>query len=226
MAENITMKFDGDEFLGELTSDSFVPPPPPQLVKQQEREMKALIKSEEKQRKLELKQSKIKIKPSTKASDDDSIFGDESTPIVGRDKLVLLKKVKQWKSLFPDELKSFKIKRNPSVEDLENSLAEMAVIVETGGIDGFMMDSVIQCIRMIEGVSSSFEKYDIRGCADLLKSNKQFHSLCKQLFIKYNVFSSVPVEYQLIMLVSTTAFIVNQKNRNKGQLNSYLDEKV
>jgi hypothetical protein len=79
---------------------------------------------------------------------------------------------------------------------------------------------------MVEGASSYSNRYDIRGCSDLLKSNKQFHSLCKQLYVKYKVFSKVPVEYQMIMLVSTTAYICNHKNRNKESLETYLNEPI
>jgi hypothetical protein len=226
-----------DDFLAELESNRFQPPPPAISEKQREkseaREMKQLIMQQERERKQREKEQKKAEKeahkkpPRTKADNDtDSLYGDEGTPILGRDKLVMMKKVKQYKSLFPDELSKFKIKRNPSVEDLEASLAEMEVIVETGGIDGFLMDSVVQCIKLVEGVTANTKNYDIRGCADLLKNNKQFHSLCKQLFIKYNVFSAVPCEYQLILLVSTTAYMCTQKNKNKDQLNGYLDAKI
>ena len=222
-----------DEFLAELGSDQYRPPAPvvseKQKEKEQAREMKQLIAQQEKERKLREKEQKKAEKkpPKSKADNDtDSMYEDEGTPILGRDKLVMMKKVKQYKSLFPDELAKFKIKRNPSVEDLEAALAEMETIVETGGIDGFLMDSVVQCIKLIEGVCANTKNYDIRGCADLLKNNKQFHSLCKQLFIKYNVFSAVPCEYQLILLVSTTAYMCTQKNKNKDQLNGYLDAKI
>lgn len=232
---------DNLDFLAELGSDQYKPPPPvasekqrekaearemKQLIMQQERERKQHEKAQERQRKQHEKESNKKP-PRTKSDNDtDSLYGDEGTPILGRDKLVMMKKVKQYKTLFPEELSKFKIKRNPSIEDLESALAEMETIVETGGIDGFLMESVVQCLKLIEGVSANTKNYDIRGCADLLKNNKQFHSLCKQLFIKYNVFSAVPCEYQLILLVSTTAYMCTQKNKNKASLNSYLDTKV
>ena len=228
--ENIMIRRE-DDFLAELGSDQYQPPPPPVSEKQREkaeaREMKQLILQQERERKQREKDQKKAEKeankkpPRSKAEHDtDSLYGDEGTPILGRDKLVMMKKVKQYKSLFPDELAKFKIKRNPSIEDLESALAEMETIVETGGIDGFLMDSVVQCIKLIEGVSANTKNYDIRGCADLLKNNKQFHCLCKQLFIKYNVFSAVPCEYQLILLVSTTAYMCTQKNKNKASLNA------
>ena len=147
-------------------------------------------------------------------------------PIQGRDKILLLKKIKQYKSLFPTELKTFKIKKNPNCKDLEDALSEMEVLVETNGIDGFLMDSILQSLKMVEGASAMTQNYDIRGLSDLLKANKQFHSLCKQLFIKYNVFSAVPCEYQLLMIVTTTAYVCTQKNKNKHHINAYLDGTV
>ena len=231
-----------EDFLAELHSDQFVPTETPEQRKQATaeakeaaKEAKRLIAEAEKERKRELKEQKKQERQAptfrlpqeipTAGDDCDSLFGGEATPIHGRDKLLLMKKVRQYRQLFPEELKGFKIKRNPSPEDLELALQEMESLVETGGVDGFLMDSVLQCIRVIEGVSTN-TKYDVRGCVDLLKANKQCHSLCKQLFIKYNVFSAVAPEYQLILLVSTTAYIANQKNRNKASLNSYLDQPV
>jgi hypothetical protein len=87
------------------------------------------------------------------------------------------------------------------------------------------LDSILQCIKLIEGVSS-YTKYDVQGLADLLKANKQFHQLSKQLFIKYKVFNAVPPELQMVMLVSKTAYIVNSKNKRKGELESYLNQPI
>jgi hypothetical protein len=97
----------------------------------------------------------------------------------------------------------------------------MATLVEVGSMDDFMMSSVLSCMKLVEGVSVN-TGYDIKGCADMLKSNTEFHRLCKVLLIKYNVFSKVPPEMQLILLVSTTAYICSNKNRGKDALNEYL----
>ena len=158
--------------------------------------------------------------------DDDSLFDEVGSEIVGRDRRELISKLNQYKNLFPEELKKFKVKKNASTEELQVYLTEMECIVDTSSVENFLTDSILQCIRMVEGASSYSNRYDIRGCSDLLKSNKQFHSLCKQLYVKYKVFSKVPVEYQMIMLVSTTAYICNHKNRNKESLETYLNEPI
>jgi hypothetical protein len=157
--------------------------------------------------------------------DDDSLFDEVGTVCLGRDKRELIvAKINQYKNLFPDELKKFKLKKGASVEELKVYLEEMESIVDCSSVENFLTDSILQCIRIVEGVSSISSKYNIQGCADLLKSNKQFHSLCKQLYIKYKVFSSVPPEWQLLMLVATTAYICKAKNHNKGSIEAYLNQ--
>jgi hypothetical protein len=71
------------------------------------------------------------------------------TPILGKERLILLKKVSQYKTLFPTELKSFKIKKNPSVNELNDCLLEMATLVEVGSMDDFMMSSVLSCMKLV-----------------------------------------------------------------------------
>jgi hypothetical protein len=134
--------------------------------------------------------------------------------------------VKQYKNLFPTELKGFKIKNSPTAQELKNYLDEMECIVDTSNVDNFLTDSIIQSIKLVEGVSSYTRNYNVSGLAELLKANKQFHQLCKQLYIKYNVFSNVPPEYQMLMLVSTTAYICKCKNQKKGDIEAYLNEQV
>ena len=81
-------------------------------------------------------------------------------------------------------------------------------------------------IQIIETIILSPKNFNISGLSDLLKSNKQFHQLCKKLYLKYNCFDKIPDEYQLLMVVSTTAYICMNKNRNKDQLEVYLNEPI
>ena len=41
----------------------------------------------------------------------------------------------------------------------------MESIVDTSSVEQFLTDSILQCIKMTEGLSS-YAKYDITGCAD------------------------------------------------------------
>ena len=101
----------------------------------------------------------------------------------------------------------------------------MEVIVNTDSVEQFLTDSIIQCIKLTEGISS-YTKYDISGCADMLKSNKQFHTLCKQLYIKYKVFSNIPPEWSIVILIATTAYICKNKNARKKELEIFLNAKI
>ena len=157
--------------------------------------------------------------------DDNSLFSEKGTEILGQERRVLLSKIQQYKNLFPDELKKFKIKKNCSTQDLHLYLSEMETIVNTDSVEQFLTDSIIQCIKLTEGVSS-YTKYDISGCADMLKGNKQFHTLCKQLYIKYKVFSNIPPEYSIVILVSTTAYMCRVKNSRKKELDVFLNTKI
>ena len=162
-----------------------------------------------------------KGKPQTNNNDfDSSMFSANGSEILGRDKRILLTKIRQYKSLFPETFKTFKIKANANVQELQTYLDEMDSIVECDSVEQFLLDSILQRMKLIEGVSS-YTKYDVQGLADLLKANKQFHQMSKQLFIKYGVFKAVPIEGQMLMLVATSAYICNSKNRRKGELESY-----
>ena len=86
--------------------------------------------------------------------DDDNLFDDIGTVCLGRDKRELIAKINQYKNLFPDELKKFKCKKNSSLEELKVYLEEMESIVDTYSIENFLTDSIIQCIQLVEGVSS------------------------------------------------------------------------
>jgi hypothetical protein len=155
---------------------------------------------------------------------EEEIYSEEPTPIYGKDRLVIMQKIQSYKLLFPTELKTFKICKSPSLVELENALMEIETIIELGNVDSFITDSIVQCIKLAEGVSAYTKNFNITGLAMLLKQNKQFHSLLKMLYLKYNTFSAIPPEAQLGMIVATTALICVQKNKSKKLIDEYLDE--
>ena len=154
----------------------------------------------------------------------EEIYSNEPTPIYGKDRLVVMQKIQSYKLLFPVELKAFKICKDPTIQDLNSALMEIETIIELGNVDSFVTDSIIQCIKLGEGVSAYTKNFNITGLACLLKQNKQFHSLLKMLYLKYNTFSAIPPEAQLGMIVATTALICVQKNKSKSQIEEYLNE--
>ena len=230
-----------DDFLADLNNVNFREPPTKEEIKEQERIQKEIEKSQQKAAKAEkksrldldsiFKRAKAQSVPKppkpqkSQYEDDNSLFDDKGTELLGRDKRMLLSKIQQYKSLFPDELGKFKIKKNCSAEDLKLYLTEMESIVDTSSVEQFLTDSILQCIKMTEGLSS-YTKYDITGCADLLKANKQFHTLTKQMYIKYKVFNNVPPEYSLAVLVATTAYICKNKNTKKKEIESFLNQPI
>jgi hypothetical protein len=153
------------------------------------------------------------------------LFDENGSEIIGRDRRVVINKLNQYRSLFPKELAKFKVKKGASTQELQAYLEEMQTIVETSSYDNFLTDSILQAIKLVEN-GSKYTRYDIAGCADMLKANPQFNSLMKQMYVKYNVFHKIPCEIQLLLLVTTTAYICSNKNRNKSHLENYLNQPV
>jgi hypothetical protein len=186
----------------------------------QEKEHEKLIKQIEKDSSKQERTNKIKI------NSDNDLYSDTPTEIQGKDKLLLIHKIKQYKNLFPDELKTYKIKPNASINELKAYIDDMDIILTTSNVDQFLTDSILQCIKLIEIPTSKTKNFNITGLSDLLKANIQFHQLCKKLYLKYGCFDKIPEEYQLIILVSTTAYVCKNKNCNKSELDAYLNEKI
>ena len=162
----------------------------------------------------------------SKINSDSELYSDTGTEIQGKDKLLLIHKIKQYKNLFPDELKTFKIKPNASINELKAYIDDMDIILSTSNVDQFLTDSILQCIKLIEIPTSKTKNFNITGLSDLLKANIQFHQLCKKLYLKYGCFDKIPEEYQLVILVSTTAYVCKNKNCNKSELEAYLNETI
>ena len=215
-----------NNFLSDLNADNYKEPPSLQEIRQEEKQQKAQKKSYDKLFKDIQKESKMLARPKkSKYEDDSSLFDDQGTELIGREKRVLLSKIQQYKNLFPEELSKFKIKKNCSTSDLQLYLSEMESIVDTSSVEQFLSDSIIQCIKLTEGIST-YTRYDITGCADLLKSNKQFHTLTKQMYIKYKVFDKVPPEWQLTILIATTAWMCKAKNAKKKEIENFLNQPI
>jgi hypothetical protein len=98
------------------------------------------------------------------------LFDDNGSEIIGRDRRVVINKLNQYRSLFPNELSKFKVKKGATTQELNAYLDEMATIVETSSYDNFLTDSRLQAIKMVEN-GSKYTRHDITGCADMLKAN-------------------------------------------------------
>lgn len=191
--------------------------------REREQQLKRLQKEAERQQKQQAKQNKRENKV---GKEDGDLFSEQGTEILGKDRRLLLNKIQQYKELFPDSLKGFRVKRAASVEELKAYLEEIDNIINTSSVDAFLVDSILSSIKMIEGVSAVTKNYNITGLSDMLKVNPHFHSLAKQLMVKYGVFSATPPEMQMVFLVATTAYICKNKNAKKGELMTFLNEPI
>ena len=79
-------------------------------LKQQKEQEKERIKAQKEREKYMQQLEKEKVRSNkAKINSDSDLYSEEGTEIKGKDKLMLLHKIKQYKTLFPDELKTFKI---------------------------------------------------------------------------------------------------------------------
>ena len=136
----------------------------------------------------------------------------------------LLQKIQKYKTLFPDETKNIRMKPNASEQELLLQIDEIENKINTSSFDQFCTESVLHCLGLIEGVSARIPRYDITGMTEALKANPQFHKLCKLCFVKYGSFFNCPPEVQLLFLVSSTAYFCNARNRQKAQMDFYLNQ--
>ena len=147
LCEDLILKYDDKKCLSEKESK------------------KAMADMEKNQKRIHAQQAKELLKASANKKQtlpDDELFSAEGTQLLGKDRIILLTKVKQWKNLFPDKLKGFKIKRNPSLQELQQYLEEMQVLVDVSSVDEFITDSIFQCIKVVEGVTANTKNYNIR----------------------------------------------------------------
>ena len=171
-----------------------------------------------------IQQEKIDAKQQEKKEKEEQNEDDE-TQFLGKDRRQLLNRISQYRELFPSELKTFKIKKNSSIEELQAYIIEIQCVIETSSIDTFMMDSIYTVMNLIEPITAK-TKFNVRGLTDLLKCNKQFNSLTKQIFLKYGCYSNVGPEYQCLLIIVSSVYITVNKNNNRSSIESYLNEKI
>ena len=222
---------DDSTFLNELQSNNFIFIDE-KLEKEKEKELKNQNSTIEKKTKQDEKifiknakeiekMNKLQEKEIIKINKKNDIENNENTEIQGKNCLLLNKKISQFIILFPDQLKNFKYKQNSSEEELQVILDECSLLVEVGSIDIFIMNSIVSAIQLGENFSKLTD-YDLSGLSIMLKQNKEFVTLCKILSIKYSIFSNVPAEIQMILLISCTAFLCIDKNNKSKNIESYL----
>ena len=73
-------------------------------------------------------------------------------------------------------------------------------------------------MQVVENMSMRFKDYDLSGLTDSLKNNKEFLDLMRLLSVKYHVFSNVPPEIQISIIVISTSYLVIMNNRNQKKM--------
>ena len=221
---------DTSEFLEELQNDKYVNQI--EIDKQQEIEDKKQDKIDKKENKInskitksqKLEEKERKIEEKIKEKEKKEINND-STEIIGKNKRSLLAKISKYKKLFKTELSDYRINKNASEDELKNHISNIQDLLDSNEIDNYINDSIYHCIKMIEPFTSK-TRYNISGLSVMLKMNPQFDTMCKKLMLKYNCFLNTPIEYQMIMLVSTSIYLTINMNHCRPAMDEFLNQKI
>ena len=149
---------------------------------------------------------------------DDLFSNKNKTPLLGKTKRELTARIRSYKLLFKEELKSFRVKKNPTEEELQKYLEEIDSILSTSKLDAFISDCIYYVLQILEATSQRFPNYNLKGITDSLRNNVQFNELMKILSIKYGVFSNTPLEIQMSIIVVSTAYLTIMNNRKEREV--------
>ncbi len=108
------------------------------------------------------------------------------------------------------------MKKNATPPELQQYLDEMEAIVNTSCVEQFVTHSILHYIKITEQVST-YTRFNV------LKVSVIF--LSKMLYIKYKIFSAMPIEMPMLMLISTSAYIC-QSAKYEGVLNEPVNNNI
>lgn len=152
------------------------------------------------------------------------LFSEKPTPIMGKNRRELLTRLSEYRTLFPQELKNFKVKQNATDTQLQEALDEAETIVSCNGVGKMLDEAILTAVQTAEAVSSRTERFDISGTADALRANPEFARLTKLIWIKHRVFAAAPPEAQLMLVVASTAMIMRQRNIKRKEIDGLLSQ--
>ena len=222
---------DNSDFLEEMENDKYVNEK--EIEDNQDKLDKIQDKIDKKQNKinskisnaqrLEEKQQKLQEKLREKENKINS--NNESSEIIGKNKRQLLTKINKYKKLYKTELSDYKIMKNASEIQLEEHIKNIEDILDTTEIDTFINDSIFHSISVLENFTIN-TKYNIKGLSAMLKLNNQFMNLTNRLMLKYDLFKSTPIEYQMLMCITASIYLTIQKNNARPVMEQYLNQKI
>jgi hypothetical protein len=157
----------------------------------------------------------LPTRPSPPSFRDEDIFAPRTTPLFGKERREVLQKIKEFRALFPDELKGFKCSPKASLEELKGLLEEMETVVSVGSVTKICDEAVLMAVQAMEHVTSRSHYLDISGCSQTLRSNPEFARICKVIWVKHRLLTQAPPELQLVLIVGSQALVCAQLNRKK-----------
>ena len=219
---------DNNDFLEEMQNDQYIDQI--ELDKKQNIEDKKQDKIDKKENKINSKINRAqkmeeKIKEKEEKIKQKEEINNESTEIITKTKRQLLAKINKYKKLFKSELNDYKINKNASEDQLKIHITNIQDLLDSNEVDNYINDSIYHCIKIIEPITCK-TKYNITGLSNMLKMNPQFDIMCKKLMLKYNCFTQTPLEYQMVMLVSTSIYLTIQMNQSKPAMEQFLNQKI
>ena len=191
-----------------------------------ERKNEKIINKSIKNKKRILQQEKINKQKKIDEEQEQQQEDEDEEQFLGKNRKELNNTILKYNELFPLELKKFKRKKNSSVDEVKQYISEIQCIIETSCTDSFIMDSIYTAMSYIEPITSK-TKFNVSGLTLILKSNKDFNCLCKQMMFKYGCFSSgISIEYQTLLIIISSVYITITTNSNRKSIEKYLDEKI
>lgn len=213
-----------DNYLNDFTSDKFTLTPVPETNKPAPKPATPMpnkyLENAIKSRQKAFKTPKIKDDCSVSS---DNLFSSKPSKILGKERLELLARIRNYKQLFSDKLSKFKIKKNATKDELQEYLDEINAILETSQSDSFLNDSIFHLFQIVENVSIR-TKYNLAGFTELLKGNVEFRNLVKILSSKYASFASVSPEIQVCFIIVSLGYITISKNQELSRISSQLNQ--
>jgi hypothetical protein len=132
----------------------------------------------------------------------------------------LIYKIKQYKLTFPEELKKIKIRQNNLTKEyLDNVLNEIDIILSCGSIENIFFSSLFSFLHFTESIVENYDYINYSGLAQNLRSNPQFLKIGKQLILKYGSVGSMPPEFQLGLIIISSAYLQIENNKLANSLN-------
>jgi hypothetical protein len=150
----------------------------------------------------------------------------------------LYHKITLYHKFFPKEVKGLKLKKDASIDELHDYIKACDATIMASDVNNFLQFQILSAIRVVERLSAiagnvklpfirATIKCNITSTADKLQEDPEFGRLCNLLFIKYNMFSTIPPEFQLMFLILKTAMLARVENSlSEKNMREFLNQEI